>query len=216
MQLSLPTPTVLLFLPLLLPFQTLIIAAPGPAPAPAALEARITVAVTIPNFSSGAVVQAPSGDTRIYYQTNDGAVHELGGIGGSPDTSRNSIYNDITLFRPGKARKGSPLAAINLDFNLKIVSFPPFLFFFFSLDPLLPAVLITEGRLTPSCKSVSITYPRTISSKNTCTTVIAVLGVTESSTPRTFSSVRKVSICGRSRIPLFSQCEWAMCRRMGH
>jgi hypothetical protein len=62
-------------------------------------------------YSSTAVVD-PAGNTRIYYQGIDGAIHQLSGIG--PVVS-NSTYRDQIVIPANQVRASTPLASTIAD-----------------------------------------------------------------------------------------------------
>ena len=96
---------------ILLPFlQHISLAAPAPNPT-SALAIRSASPLTIPYFSSGAALEISTGETRVYYQSNDGAIHERSGFK-SPNS--NNVYTDQVILAAGKAWKGTPLAVTNL------------------------------------------------------------------------------------------------------
>lgn len=116
-------------------FQTLIIGAPAPAPAPAPILLALRGSEDnspspikfLPNYSSSAAVHDDIGNTLIYYQTSDGAIHELKGYGYPQSINP---YTDSVLLKPGQARKGSPLAAASLAKGYDLVGFVDSLVFF--------------------------------------------------------------------------------------
>lgn len=140
MHFSLPLPKSLILLSLL---QHISFAAPAaepiPAPAPIpVLGARNNSPITLPYFSSGAALEIKSGETRVYYQSEDGAIHELSGFN-SPDSG--NAYTDNIILPAGEARKGTPLAVTDLTLTFVIVSFSAL----FSDAFLLPSPLISSS-----------------------------------------------------------------------
>lgn len=63
--------------------------------------------VNLPKGSSGAAYQLASGDSRAYYVSAEGAIHELAGTG---DPERRIRYSDIIRIPANKVRDGSPIA----------------------------------------------------------------------------------------------------------
>ncbi|MCJ1429014.1 hypothetical protein MMC29_006927 [Sticta canariensis] len=59
--------------------------------------------------SFGAAFQLSSGDSRAYYLSGDGAIHELYG-NGEPD--RNIKYTDVIRVPASKLREGTPFAVV--------------------------------------------------------------------------------------------------------
>lgn len=63
----------------------------------------------LPPGSVGAAFQMTSGDSRAYYVSGDGAIHELYG-NGEPDL--NIKYNDVVRVSASKLRVGTPFAVV--------------------------------------------------------------------------------------------------------
>lgn len=78
--------------------------------------------INLADFSGGAALQISTGETRVYYQSEDGALHELSGFD-SPGSG--NVYTDSTILSPGEARKGTPLAATDLTLSFVVVSLFP-------------------------------------------------------------------------------------------
>lgn len=135
MHLSLSTLNLLLLSPL---FQTLGTATPAPAPVPAIFQDSSEGPIKLPNYSSSAAVRGLNGESLIYYQPSDGAIHELRGFNyffSGFDKFQTDTFRDTIVLSADKVRKGSPLAVADLDGNFDLVSFisPSTVYFFFYL-----------------------------------------------------------------------------------
>lgn len=79
--------------------------------------------VNLPKGSSGAGYQLAGGDSRAYYLSADGAIHELAGTG---DPELRIRYSDITRIPANKVRDGSPIAvAASNSGNVRISKLSP-------------------------------------------------------------------------------------------
>ena len=79
--------------------------------------------VTFPVGNGGAVVADAAGNTRVFYQSSDGAVHMLSGVGNTDTTN----FDDSQILPSGTAVVGSPFAAVSYQNDLSAVSgFPTF------------------------------------------------------------------------------------------
>ncbi len=105
-------------------------------------------------------MQIANGNSRVYYQALDGSIRELLGIG-SPGPNR--IYFDQILLPAGRARIGTPIAAIDTSTALAIVSltplpsFLPLFLLLLSFQHLFPLLLLLFFFNFPS----SLTTPST-------------------------------------------------------
>lgn len=67
--------------------------------------------IQLPPDSSGGATTLANGETRVYYQTKQGAIRELAGTG-PPQPGR---YIDTVILPNGSARRGAGLAVTNID-----------------------------------------------------------------------------------------------------
>ena len=126
MHITLSIPKLLLLLPL---FPTLIIATPTPYEIQPGADGD---PLRLPNYVSSAAFRTLNGKVDVfYYQSADGAIHEA-----STRADVNYPFDDFVILKPGGARKGTPLAAVDLG-SFNIVGFcRPFPFLFVFRDPL--------------------------------------------------------------------------------